>query len=144
MAATYDISLRELPDAGPPASRAARTPSDYRIELLRRALVEDCIRTESQASHAAAALNVSPSRLRHLFKQQTGVSFARFVKSVRMDRARGLLLVSSLSVKEIAARYAFHDVSHFVRDFKAAFGQSPTRLRAAQAQTLRAAVSANT
>jgi AraC-like DNA-binding protein len=144
MAATHDVSLRESPDAGPPVSGEARAPSDYRIELLCRALLQDCIRAESHAPPAAAALNVSLSRLRHLFKQQTGISFARFVKSVRMDRARELLLVSSLSVKEIAAHCAFHDVSHFVRDFKAAFGQSPRRLRATQAQSLRPAVSANT
>ncbi len=123
------------------ASRA----SDPRIELLCRTISSDSSRAELHAgAAAAAALNMSLSRFQHLFKQQIGIPFARFVKLVRLDRARSTLLCSRLSVKEIAVSGGFHDVSHFVRDFKTAYGESPAKLRLSQAESKRIAVSANT
>ena len=133
-----------VPDNAASRCREMLLPSDYRIEFLCRLLRDDIARAESDARQAAAAINISLSRFRHLFKQQSGVSFARYVKSLRLKRARDLLLTSPLSVKEVATRGGFNDVSHFVRDFKSAYGQSPMTLRAAQARSYRVAVSANT
>jgi len=106
-----------------------RSPTDYRIEVLCRQLTSDCVCAEARAYHVAHALNISLSRFRHLFKQETGVSFARYVKLMRLHRARQLLLNSRLRVKEVAANTGFNDVSHFVKDFKSIFGESPVRFR---------------
>jgi hypothetical protein len=46
-----------------------------------------------------------------------------------MERARHLLETSFLSVKEIAHQVGLNDESHFVRDFKKAYGEPPTRYR---------------
>jgi AraC-like DNA-binding protein len=46
-----------------------------------------------------------------------------------MERARYLLETSFLSVKEIAYSVGLSDESHFVRDFKKAYGAPPTRYR---------------
>jgi AraC family transcriptional regulator of arabinose operon len=98
----------------------------------------------ARAPTAAAALNISLSRLRHLFKQQTGISFCRFVKNVNLDYAKTLLVSSRLSVKEITVKCGFNDVSHFVRDFKAAYGKTPMKFRISEIKSKRAAIFANT
>lgn len=103
--------------------------SDPRVKSLCERLTKDCLCAESCASEAARALNLSISRFRHVFKQATGIPFARFVKELRLKHARSLLLDSHLSVKEVAARVNFRDTSHFVRDFEDAFGKSPARYR---------------
>jgi len=77
----------------------------------------------------AETLNLSPSRLRHLFKEQTGISFRKYLLQVRMTRARHLLETSFLTVKETAKRLGIGDASHFVRDFEKEFGLSPARYR---------------
>lgn len=46
-----------------------------------------------------------------------------------MERARQLLLNSFLSVKEIAGVVGINDISHFVRDYKALYGQTPSQTR---------------
>ena len=77
----------------------------------------------------ADTLNLSPSRLRHLFKSETGTSFVKYLRLVRMRRARHLLETSFLSVKEIAKRVGIADPSHFVRDFEKEFELSPDKYR---------------
>lgn len=46
-----------------------------------------------------------------------------------MERARYLLETSFLSVKEITHTVGLNDESHFVRDFKKAYGTPPARYR---------------
>ena len=77
----------------------------------------------------AATLNLSASRLRHLFKNQTGLSPGQYTKVLRLERAKSLLESTFLTVKEIAARVGANDVSHFVRDYKATYGHTPTNAR---------------
>jgi transcriptional regulator GlxA family with amidase domain len=74
---------------------------------------------------------LSASRFSHLFKLQTGTTPSQMIKSLRIKKAKDLLLNSRLAVKEIAARVGANDGSHFVRDFESVTGMSPTRWRRA-------------
>jgi len=53
----------------------------------------------------------------------------RYLRLLRMERAKVLLESSFLSVKEIAFQVGLNDESHFVRDFKSAYGYSPALYR---------------
>jgi AraC family transcriptional regulator of arabinose operon len=77
----------------------------------------------------AENLNLSPSRLRHLFKTETGTSFVKYLRLVRMRWAKHLLETGFLAIKEISKRVGIADVTHFVRDFEKEFGLSPDRYR---------------
>lgn len=77
----------------------------------------------------ARSVNLSSSRLRCLFKAETGISLAKYFKYLRMEKAKELLETSFLSVKQIAARTGFNDMSHFVRDFKQIYGLTPAAFR---------------
>ena len=78
----------------------------------------------------AQVVNLSPSRLHNVFKGETGMSPARYLKTLRLERAKALLEESFLSVKEIRVRVGIGDESHFVRDFRKAYGLTPTQYRA--------------
>lgn len=77
----------------------------------------------------ARLLNLSPSRFRHLFKTETGVSLRRYVKLYRLERAKDLLEHTFLRVKEISTAVGINDISHFVRDYKTVYGQTPSETR---------------
>lgn len=77
----------------------------------------------------AAAVDMSVSRLAHLFRDQMGVPPLQYLESQRMRRARQLLEVSSLSVKQIAADVGFENPFYFTLRFKKATGVSPTEYR---------------
>lgn len=78
----------------------------------------------------AESVNLSDSRLRHLFTSRTGRSPSQFLKSLRMQRAKELTETTFLSIKEIMNSVGISDPSHFVRDFEKRFGLSPARFRA--------------
>jgi hypothetical protein len=58
-----------------------------------------------------------------------GVPPIKYLRLLRMERAKGLLESSFLSVKEIAFQVGLNDESHFVRDFKSTYGFSPAIYR---------------
>ena len=77
----------------------------------------------------AASCNMSPSRLRHIVKQKTGVSFSRYIKTLRLRRARQLLQETFWSIKRVMLEVGLSDHSHFAKDYKKEFGESPTQTR---------------
>lgn len=79
------------------------------------------------AGDLARSVGLSASRLRHIFKRETGVTLARFLGRMKLEHARRLLETSHLSVKEIAAEVGIPNESHFVRVFKKTYGLPPGR-----------------
>ena len=77
----------------------------------------------------AQTVNLSTPHLCYLFKTETGTSPARYFKLDRMEYSSALLTSTFLSVKEIMLLAGFNDESHFVRDFKKIYGQTPTEYR---------------
>ena len=77
----------------------------------------------------AQSVNLSAPYFCNLFKSITGVSPARYLKSLRMRHATVLLSTTFLSVKEIARHVGLADESHFVRDFKRIYGMTPSEYR---------------
>lgn len=77
----------------------------------------------------AAAVALSPSRLAHLFKAQTGNSIIATLLAIRLRHAARLLRFTALGVQEIAQQVGFPSVFYFSRCFKTHYGQSPSAYR---------------
>ncbi len=77
----------------------------------------------------AREVRLSMGHVRRLFQRETKMLPMQHLRALRMQRARELLENSTLSVKEIAAAVGTGDVSHFVRNFKRAYGSAPTAHR---------------
>jgi len=77
----------------------------------------------------AARFRLSPSRLEHLFKAQTGQPFKTLLRAVRMAKAEYLLQDPTLRVKEVADAVGYHNIADFVRDFRKRCGTSPSQSR---------------
>ena len=91
--------------------------------------MRDDVRGELSLGAFAQSVNLSVWRLCHIFKSDVGMPPIRFLRQLRMERAKELLESSFLSVKEIAFQVGLNDESHFVRDFKATYGYSPALYR---------------
>ena len=87
------------------------------------------IRGELSLAEFAQSVNLSVWRLCHIFKSDVGMPPIRYLRLLRMERAKDLLESSFLSVKEIAFQVGLNDESHFVRDFKTTYGYSPALYR---------------
>lgn len=63
------------------------------------------------------------------FRRITGYSFVDYQKNVRCERARGLLLATDESIKEIGLRCGFENQSYFSKIFKEYSGLTPCEYR---------------
>ncbi|HEX8174117.1 MAG TPA: AraC family transcriptional regulator [Pyrinomonadaceae bacterium] len=102
---------------------------DFRVQQA-KALIENSLQQDSQFDSIAKQLNISPSRLRHLFKSETGTSPMQYHKALRLEQAKHLLEITFLNVKKIMLQVGIKDESNFVRDFKRRYGLSPKQYRA--------------
>jgi AraC-like DNA-binding protein len=122
-----------LKDTGPYVETAAKLlpgrPAASPDARLRR--VVQIIETESPRTvrDLAAKVNLSPSYLQHLFKQQVGVCITRVLSDQRLQRAARLLLESDMSIKEIAHAVGYGHASSFIRAFQNRFTEAPRAYR---------------
>lgn len=77
----------------------------------------------------ALSVNLSYSRLEHLFKAETGMTPANYLKKLRIEKARELLETTFLTNQQIIIKVGICDESHFARDFKKAYGLRPSQYR---------------
>src|ERR1700752_2939582 len=101
---------------------------DKRVEKIIE-MMRDDVRGELSLTEFAQSVNLSVWRLCHIFKSDVGMPPIKYLRLLRMERAKDLLESSFLSVKEIAFQVGLNDESHFVRDFKSTYGFSPALYR---------------
>ncbi len=101
---------------------------EKRVETI-IAHMEGDLRRQVTLEEIAPLVNLSPSRLRHIFKADTGLSLKQYQKQLRMQKARELLEDSFLSIKQIMIEIGITDRNHFARSFKKTFGTTPTEHR---------------
>ncbi|XXX79002.1 AraC family transcriptional regulator [Sorangium sp. So ce134] len=104
-------------------SAVGRDPDADRIQAAMRFLranVERPLSVDDVARHVA----MSPSHFAHRFRAVARVSPMRYLKQLRLQHARALLL-SGVRASEAARRAGYESASHFTRDFKSTFGAAP-------------------
>ncbi|MGI4993477.1 helix-turn-helix domain-containing protein [Halobacteriovorax sp. GFR7] len=79
---------------------------------------------EIKLKDLAAKLALSESRLLHLFKDEVGVTFRKYILWQKLKRAVEVQ-VEGRSITDIAIAAGFSDSAHFSKFFKQSFGLSP-------------------
>ncbi|GHD10570.1 AraC family transcriptional regulator [Tianweitania populi] len=83
-------------------------------------------------------VDLSRRQIERLFRQEMGRSPARYYLEIRLDRARHLLIQSSLPVVEVAVACGFVSASHFSKCYRELYARSPQQERADRKQLLAA------
>ncbi|MDD5705218.1 MAG: PocR ligand-binding domain-containing protein [Kiritimatiellae bacterium] len=96
---------------------------------LAKAFMERRYGDKIAVADIAAAVGLSPSRLSHLFRRETGATMVQCLNRLRVEKARDLLRNSKLRVTEIAFETGFQSPTHFNRIFRAIAGCSPSAWR---------------
>ena len=103
-------------------------PADRRVQIVLM-LLENNWNKQIAVAEIAQLVNLSPSRLAHLFKTEMDLSMQQYLTQLRLAKAKRQLETSFLSVKEIAASVGFSSVSRFVVCFKSLVGATPAQYR---------------
>lgn len=78
--------------------------------------------------HICNALNMSRTQLYRKFRSLTNMTVTRYLRTLRLHRAREILSGRQVNVAEAAYKTGFRNVSHFSRTFTHEFGINPSDL----------------
>jgi AraC family transcriptional regulator of arabinose operon len=101
-------------------------PDDYRIRRILQYIEAD---PSKSIAELARLVNLSSSRLGHLFRLQVGIDLDSFLRNARLQKAAELLMQTELSIKEISARVGYSHPSSFDRVFRNRFETEPVDYR---------------
>lgn len=122
----YELDRLVLQTLGHPLLPS--TSLDSRVEAALSALSNpDLYSAERPIARIASLVELSPSRLRHLFQTQVGVSLKRYRVWQRLMAA---LRASAMGVSltEAAHTAGFADSAHLSRVYRATFGLKPSQV----------------
>ena len=150
-----DVVLRLLKAAGAAQDRHVLPPLYLREMIFRLLQREQSSRLQALAAaesagdrvsvvldylrdHLAEPLTVadmadlaslSPSAFAHLFRDVTGHPPYQFLKEMRLDRARVLLIDGGFTIARVAKEVGYPSVSNFIREFRGRYGITPHAYR---------------
>jgi AraC-like DNA-binding protein len=103
-------------------------PSSYLVDRALAMVERNYAKNLTDAS-VAATLGLSTSHFRFLFKEATGQPFHKFLVSLRLEKAKHMLVEEEIAVSAVAKAVGFAGLSHFSRAFTQRFQVSPTTIR---------------
>ncbi len=77
----------------------------------------------------AKVVYMHPTAFIRYFKNRMGMPPLKYIKYLRLERAKLYLETTDYAIQEIASLTGFTTASHFSREFKAAYGMSPAQDR---------------
>ena len=77
----------------------------------------------------AEKVYLSSGYLSFIFKKETGMNLNRFIRVVRMEKAKELLCSSNMKVAQVSEQVGIPNVSYFCRSFREYYGCSPESYR---------------
>jgi transcriptional regulator GlxA family with amidase domain len=101
---------------------------DVRVRVL-LTLIHDSDYSRAALETVSASVNLSVSRLCHLFTEQVGLGPLQYAKALRLEKARDLVESTFLRIQEIEVTLGFKDSTRFGKDFKVAYGLTPAKHR---------------
>lgn len=94
-----------------------------------RMLMHENIESSMTVQDIAEAVGAGYSSFRKNFKKYTGLSPASYFQDLKLQRAKDLLCMTVLSVKEIAYRLNFESPDYFSAQFRKKTGKRPSDFR---------------
>lgn len=89
--------------------------------------IREHLSSDISLDDAAASVHLSPSRFRHVFVAQTGISFRAYLRWARVESAVGAAFAGK-TWTQAAQEAGFADSAHLSRTCRRMFGMSPNML----------------
>lgn len=77
----------------------------------------------------ASHVYLTPRYLSYIFIQETGCGMNKYIKAVRMQKAKELLENTNMKIASICEQVGYNNVSYFCQSFREFYGKSPEKYR---------------
>jgi len=105
------------------------TKEDIFIKKIETILLENLEDENFSSQELAQQVFLSRSQVHRKIKALTGMSTAIYIRHIRLQKAKELLISNDLSISEIAYQVGFKSPVYFSQVFKDTFGESPSMFR---------------
>lgn len=100
------------------------------IEIAKDQIRKTYMSDEISLNTIAAEVGMSPSYFSSIFNKEMGKTFVKYLTEIRMDRAKELLMCSSMKTSEIGYEVGYKDPHYFSYIFKKTQNCTPKEFRA--------------
>lgn len=100
------------------------------IEIAKDQIRKTYMSDEISLNTIAAEVGMSPSYFSSIFSKEMGKTFVKYLTEIRMDRAKELLMCSSMKTSEIGYEVGYKDPHYFSYIFKKTQNCTPKEFRA--------------
>src|SRR5471032_93131 len=117
LSGAHGATLRALVTAGSPSQQIARVLNWLKLHFAEDFAIDDL----------AAQAHMSPSTFRQHFRALAGMSPLQYLKQLRLQDARQLMLNEDIDAGSAAVRVGYESASQFSREYARLFGAPPQR-----------------
>lgn len=132
----HEISTRmhQLLGNAPSATGTQAGAEDPIVKATRQLIQSHLADAKYTIANLCSDLHISHSQLHRRLQAETGLSISKFIRQIRLERAKELLADPQLTIAAVAIDTGFKDPDYFHRVFKKAFQVTPGAFRKAQLQ----------
>lgn len=113
----------------PSRSEEVRNEEDAFLWRVRKAVEDNIDKEQFGIAELCRFIGTSRTQLHRKIKALTNASTSIYIRSIRMERAKKLLLETSLNVSQVSYEVGYEDPKYFATKFREYFGQRPSDLR---------------
>lgn len=110
-------------------SISARRYSDI-INTAQKMISKNYMQEDISLNQVAEIVGMSPSYFSSIFSKEVGKTFVEYLTEIRMEKAKELLMCSSMKTSDIGHKVGYKDSHYFSYIFKKKQGCSPKEYRA--------------
>lgn len=116
-------------NGGEPTPATVPDVEDAFLKKLKQVVVQHLEDADLSGEFICREMNMSRTNLYRKLKALTDLSISHFVRQVRLQQAKELLLHTDKNISEVAYEVGFIDPKYFSRIFSETFQQSPSHFR---------------
>lgn len=109
---------------------------DTEITEKNLSLIYECVdhinnnyASDISAEECANMLHISYSYFARLFRAVMGKTFKEYLVSIRLAKAKSILLSTNIPITDVALACGYTNLSYFIAEYKKAFGKTPKQVR---------------
>ncbi len=112
------------------SSRAFESQNDLVAKIHKAVFyVKNNFRADINMASVSNEVSMNYTQFSCLFKEYTGCNFSLFLRNIRLEESKKLLIATDLLICQIASTVGFQNEKHFMKAFKQSCGVSPSAYR---------------
>ncbi|AZS15109.1 response regulator [Paenibacillus lutimineralis] len=104
-------------------------PAPNRDIVATKQYIEENYAEDLNLELLAARVYLSPHYLSSMFKKTTGCGINKYIKNLRMQKAKDMLTHTHLKIADVCSAVGYRNLSYFCQNFRDFYGQTPEKFR---------------